>query len=74
LDDDPLKSGKKIQGYPILGSWQQMPALLKRWRPTGLLVSFSAPDSEHLGRVKALCRSKGIFLKRFEFTLKDMLA
>ena len=72
IDDDPLKKDKKLQGYPILGSFSDLRALLISHPVSGLLISFSDNDPEQLNAVKKLCEEKKLFLKQFSIHLKDV--
>jgi len=69
IDDDPLKAGKKLQGYPILGDFQDIEALLRKYPINGLLVSFREGSPEKMDRLKAICRQNGLFLKQFSIHL-----
>jgi UDP-GlcNAc:undecaprenyl-phosphate GlcNAc-1-phosphate transferase len=74
IDDDPIKSGKKLQGYPILGTSSDLHKLTLTHNVSGLLVSFRS-EQENLGRldsVKRFCKENGLFLKQFSVCLEDM--
>lgn len=72
VDDDKLKTGKKIQGYPILGTFQDLELILKKHPINGLLVSFYKKDSKQLDRVKGFCHANGLFLKKFSIHVEDV--
>ncbi|HJO63615.1 MAG TPA: glycosyl transferase, partial [Desulfobacterales bacterium] len=72
IDDDPLKIGKKLQGYPILGGVEKLASLIKKNDINGLLVSFTNRDSENFESIKSFCRSKGLFLKQFFIHVDDI--
>jgi UDP-GlcNAc:undecaprenyl-phosphate/decaprenyl-phosphate GlcNAc-1-phosphate transferase len=72
IDDDMLKNGKKIQGYPILGSLADMHQLLKKYEINGILVSFYNKDPDKLSNIKKFCKKNGLFLKQFSICLEDM--
>ncbi len=72
IDDDPLKIGKKLQGYPILGGIENLVSLFKKNDINGLLVSFTNRDSENFERVKSFCRARGLFLKQFLIHVDDV--
>jgi len=76
IDDDPIKSGKKLQGYPILGTSSDLTRLAGKHKVNGLLVSFR-PEQEpelndNLDSVMRYCRKNGLFLKQFSVSLEDM--
>jgi UDP-GlcNAc:undecaprenyl-phosphate GlcNAc-1-phosphate transferase len=72
VDDDPLKLGKKIQGYPILGSFEDLEPLHTKHGLLGILISFNDLDGRHKARhdlAKRFCSTHGIYLKRFKIDL-----
>ncbi len=72
IDDDPLKRGKKLQGYPILGDLSDLGPLHDRHRFTGVLVSFTDPEADHLAELKRFCLNRGLFLRRFSIHLEPV--
>ena len=72
IDDNPLKKGKKLQGFPVLGSAADLPTLIRSKEINGLLVSFKAPNGNHFDRLKQLCHEQGIYLKLFRIHLDDV--
>jgi UDP-GlcNAc:undecaprenyl-phosphate GlcNAc-1-phosphate transferase len=73
LDDDPLKSGKKIQGFPILGNFDKLSELQKKHTIRGVLLSFSDPANSTACQAAAqYCRQNGLFLKKFAIQLKSV--
>jgi UDP-GlcNAc:undecaprenyl-phosphate GlcNAc-1-phosphate transferase len=74
VDDDRLKKGKKIQGYPILGPFESLADIHQRHRLDGLLISFDDQDGRYASsgmNARRFCRSQGLFLKRFQVCLID---
>jgi UDP-GlcNAc:undecaprenyl-phosphate GlcNAc-1-phosphate transferase len=72
VDDDPLKVGKKIQGYPILGGFEDLVPLHTKHELLGILISFNDAGGRHQERhdsVKKICRAHNIYLKRFKINL-----
>ncbi len=72
IDDDRIKAGKKLQGYPILGGFKDMDDLVKKHRVTGLLISFNSHAPGRLDDVKAFCKANNLFLRQFSIHLKDV--
>ena len=75
LDDDPLKKGKKIQGYPILGPFKDIDGIHAQHQLNGILISFSDMNGNHIGALEAakdFCSKKKIHLKRFKIKLQDV--
>jgi UDP-GlcNAc:undecaprenyl-phosphate/decaprenyl-phosphate GlcNAc-1-phosphate transferase len=74
IDDDTLKTGKKIQGFPILGTFRDIDCLHKKHQLSGILISFHDANG-HAGayeEVKAFCKTRGLFLKRFRLDLQSV--
>jgi UDP-GlcNAc:undecaprenyl-phosphate/decaprenyl-phosphate GlcNAc-1-phosphate transferase len=74
IDDDFIKKGKKIQGYPIIGPLSSVDDIHSKHQLKGILISFNSIGSNHqkeLHAVRAFCLSHGLFLKRFKIALED---
>jgi UDP-GlcNAc:undecaprenyl-phosphate GlcNAc-1-phosphate transferase len=74
VDDDPLKKGKKIQGFPILGSFESLSEIHQLHRLDGLLISFNDQGGQNARtgtNAREFCKSHGLFLKRFHVCLID---
>lgn len=69
IDDDPLKGGKKLMGYPILGNYDFLVDYLQKNPIQGLLISFVEKDEAHFQRVKKLCKAHNVALKQFSICL-----
>lgn len=65
IDDDPIKTGKKLQGYPVLGSFKDAPLLAVRHDVSTLLISFRPEDPERTDAIRGFCRKNGLLLKQF---------
>jgi len=72
IDDDILKAGKKLQGYPIFGTFIDLEEIRRRHDIEGVLISFYNKDSEKIAEVKKFCRSNGLFLKQFSIQVADV--
>jgi UDP-GlcNAc:undecaprenyl-phosphate GlcNAc-1-phosphate transferase len=73
LDDDPLKTGKHIQGFPILGSFDQLTQFIDKYSIQGVLVSFNGNNNQNAYReATRACRENGLMLKTFAIDLKDV--
>lgn len=75
IDDDSMKKGKKIQGYPILGSFSDLAGLLQKYPVDGILISFNhEQDSQWPSReaVHRFCREKNLFVKQFQVALRSV--
>ncbi len=74
IDDDPLKTGKRLQGYPILGTSLEMERLFEQHAFGCIFVSFMAsPETEAaVSSVKAFCKKHGTSLRRFSISLEEV--
>lgn len=72
IDDDILKTGKKLQGYPILGRFEDLPELIDKHQLDGLLISFNHTAKEEIESIAKVCRLNGLFVKQFAISLKDL--
>jgi len=65
IDDDPLKTGKKLQGYPVLGRLADLEKIHARQPVSVLLVSFNHRGDEEFTTLKSFCRRHEVQLKQF---------
>lgn len=75
IDDDPLIIGKKIQGYPILGGFEELAKIDEKHGLHGVLISFNQEQGRHMERheaVKQFCSEHDIYLKRFKMNLEPV--
>lgn len=72
IDDDPLKVGKKLLGFPILGTAADVPAIRSAHPFSGILVSFRIENAGALDAARQVCRSNELFLRRFSIQLEDL--
>ena len=72
IDDDITKLGKRLYGYPVMGTGANLENILENTPVNGLIVSCRDMSEENQKRLLGLCRAKGIFLKRFVVNLQDV--
>jgi UDP-GlcNAc:undecaprenyl-phosphate GlcNAc-1-phosphate transferase len=72
VDDDPLKAGKKLLGYPIFGTFNDLDYLCEKYKVGGLVISFRDKDSNKYLNIKDFCRINNLFLKYFSIDLEDV--
>ena len=72
VDDDPLKTGKKLLGYPIFGAFNDLDYLCEKYKIGGLIISFREKDSSKHANIEAFCRINNLFLKNFSIYLEDV--
>ncbi|MFP4474883.1 MAG: glycosyl transferase [Desulfatibacillaceae bacterium] len=74
VDDDPMKKGKRLQGFPILGDHGDLESLVERYEVAGIVVTFMAKRPEKIEELRRFCVDRGLFLKRFSVYLEDIEA
>lgn len=72
IDDDPLKTGKKLQGYPVLGTFDNLHALVQQKGVTSLLISFGGNDPDRLKAIRAFCAQNNLCLKQFSIHIETV--
>jgi UDP-GlcNAc:undecaprenyl-phosphate GlcNAc-1-phosphate transferase len=72
IDDDPLKTGKKLQGYPVLGTFDNLTSLVQQKGITGLLISFRGHDPSHLKTIREFCSQHNLCLKQFAVRIETV--
>jgi UDP-GlcNAc:undecaprenyl-phosphate GlcNAc-1-phosphate transferase len=72
IDDDTTKVGKRLYGYPVMGTGADLENILEKGSIHGLIISCRDMAPERRERLMALCRSKGIFLRRFIVHMEDV--
>ena len=73
MDDDPLKQGKKLQGYPVLGSLEDLDALQKKYNLNGILVSFNPNGNHKYKRIIESGKRNGLFVKQFQIQINTLV-
>ncbi len=75
IDDNRLKVGKKIQGYPILGPFDKIQIIHNKHQLNGILISFNDAEGRHSeahASAMQFCKEHGLYLKRFEINLREV--
>ncbi len=73
IDDDSLKAGKKLLGYPVLGTFKDLERLCEAHGVNGILKSFNHKDSKKQKEIVAFCRNRNIYLKQFAIELTEVV-
>jgi UDP-GlcNAc:undecaprenyl-phosphate GlcNAc-1-phosphate transferase len=72
IDDDLLKTGNRLQGFPILGAFKDIEKLRKKHNIGCLLISFARNDPEQFKLLKKNCLENSLVLKRFAISLTEV--
>lgn len=69
VDSDPYKWGRKIHGVDVLGSPQQLDALIVERKIHGVVL---ATDGEDLENTLEMCRKRGVWVQRMRVEFEEM--
>ena len=72
IDDDSAKVGKRLYGYSVLGTGTDLEDILEEHSVEGLIISCRNMDAKRQQKLTGLCHAKGIFLKKFTVSIKDV--
>ncbi len=72
IDDDPLKTGKKLQGYAVLGTFNDLDVLISQHPVSSLLISFTGSDSERMQAIRHFCIQNDLNLKQFSIHIETL--
>jgi UDP-GlcNAc:undecaprenyl-phosphate GlcNAc-1-phosphate transferase len=72
IDDDIKKTGKKMQGYPIMGNFRDIEKLYHKHHVEVIILAFANGAPTQIAGVKNFCRQNKLLLKSFSITLEDM--
>jgi len=72
IDDDGLKIGKRLQGFPILGAYKDLETLVKKFGIGGLLISFNHKDPDKMQVLKKFCRENNLRLTQFSINVEHV--
>ena len=72
LDDAPAKLHRRVLGIPVAGGLDEADTVLRRYRPTVIIVSSAKIPTHHLARLERVSRAHGARLLQLEFRLRDV--
>jgi len=74
IDDDPRKMRARIQGYPVLGGYEELRMLIEQGGVDCVVISTRLFDVTTLHLLQALCSEHGVELSRMHFDLQSLVA
>jgi UDP-GlcNAc:undecaprenyl-phosphate GlcNAc-1-phosphate transferase len=74
IDDDESKKGEEINGYPVLGTLENLEGVLGSQVISEVIVSRDDIPEEKLDRLSQICSSHQIFLRRLKTSLVEVPA
>ena len=72
IDDDKLKTGKRLGGFPILGTFEDLDRLAGKYDIGNLLISFDKRKTEKINKIKLFCRENKIVLRQFTISVSEI--
>jgi UDP-GlcNAc:undecaprenyl-phosphate GlcNAc-1-phosphate transferase len=72
IDDDVLKAGKSLQGFPILGIFKDLKKFINKYEVGSLLISFTYINPDQLIMLKNFCRENNLALKKFTINVSNV--
>jgi UDP-GlcNAc:undecaprenyl-phosphate GlcNAc-1-phosphate transferase len=73
IDDDPRKSGIRVQGYPVLGGYSALTVLLRAASVDRIIVSTRHIAPERLNNLEVLCAEANVTLLRLRVSLETVV-
>ena len=74
VDDDHLNHGTRVQGYPVLGGFEDLVSLIQAGRVDSVVMTGQVLDVDRLRELERLCAHHGVSFSRFRFGLEDVSA
>src|SRR5690606_19359661 len=72
IDDDPEMARVRLQGYPVLGAYPTLIALIERGGVDSVVITTPAIDGDRLEELKASCGRHGVSLSRLQLALSRL--
>jgi UDP-GlcNAc:undecaprenyl-phosphate/decaprenyl-phosphate GlcNAc-1-phosphate transferase len=72
VDDDPAKRRLRLEGVPVLGTFDDLPALVIKYKVAEVIVSIKSIDRKRLAEAAALCREHEVTIRSMRFALEEI--
>ncbi|MBI4596488.1 MAG: hypothetical protein HY730_08960, partial [Candidatus Tectomicrobia bacterium] len=72
IDDDESKSGVIFNGFPVIGSSEQVDWILEKYDIAEIVVASSKIGRERIERLKDVCLKKGVAIKKFQMSVASI--
>ena len=73
VDDDPRKRRNRVRGYPVLGSFERLAALIASGAIDEVVLSIRSIHGSRVETLEALCRAQSIPLSRLRVGLEPLV-
>jgi len=70
VDDNPTRQRVKVQGYPVLGTFDRLRELITNKQVDAVLVSSDAIDSDCLAEAEALAAQHGVRVLQLQVSIE----
>ena len=70
VDDDPTRQRVRVQGYPVMGTFDRLRQLITNKQVDAVLVSTDAIDSDCLAEAEALAAQHGVRVLQLQVTIR----
>jgi UDP-GlcNAc:undecaprenyl-phosphate/decaprenyl-phosphate GlcNAc-1-phosphate transferase len=72
IDDDPGKRRLRLEGVPVLGTYQDLVMVLHERHIDEVIVSTRTVDRTRLGEISAVCREREVTVRFMRFALEEI--
>jgi UDP-GlcNAc:undecaprenyl-phosphate GlcNAc-1-phosphate transferase len=72
IDDNVAKRRLRLEGVPVLGTFEDLSALIAKHSIAQVLVSTKALDRTRLAETASLCRERGVTIRAMRFSLEEI--
>lgn len=72
IDDDHAKRRLRLEGIPVVGSFETLDTVFARRGVAELIVSIRAVDRVRLGEIAAICRDRGVAIRSMRFAIEEI--
>ncbi len=74
IDDDFVKRGSRIQGYPVLSGYEGLVSLIDGGAVDRVVISTRKIPLSRVRDLEQLCAERGVALSRIDFKLEHLVA
>ncbi len=71
MDDDVMKRGRSIHGYPVIGGSERLEDVIKDRQIDQIIISTPKIKEEKVKVIKEICEQTGVVLKKFSLKIED---
>jgi UDP-GlcNAc:undecaprenyl-phosphate GlcNAc-1-phosphate transferase len=73
VDDDPRIARMRVQGYPVLGSFEALATIIEG-RALDVVILNRALDEERLASLEAMCHAADVALLRLQVSIEELVS